>query len=119
MDLFHALGKVLYAKREEGAAENDSALKPELRRSPLLSDPEEVLSRAPASPESFSCFLHQNYPPFFTAVGDLAEAADRISRADPFFVEWTVRNWLAIPKTWKVILGKRLNFCSSTRARPP
>ncbi len=86
LDLFHALGKVLYCKREE-------VTKPFMTNASmpaLLFDPEEVLERAPASPESFTCFLHQNYPTFFSSVDDLASGAEFLSLADQLFVEWTV-----------------------------
>ncbi len=106
LDLFHALGKVLYCKREEGGGGGHPSARP-LSRSNLLFDPEEVLDRAPTSPESFACFLHQNYPPFFSKMEDLAEAAGRISDADQLFVEWTVG---------KTVFGKSVWICPTNIA---
>ena len=42
---------------------------------------------------SFVSFLHQNYVDFFGNIDNLANAADYLSLAEPFFDEWTVRPW--------------------------
>ena len=97
LDLFHAIGKVLYCKREEGAKNS---------RGKLLSNPEEILQAAPMTPDSFTCFLHQSYLDFFTNMDDLAAAADHYSLADSFFNEWTVKIFLQL----KFALSVRLKF---------
>ena len=84
-------GKVLYCKREDALSPTDEHLRVSNRRKPLQNSPEELLERAPATPSSLACFLHQSYPEFYSSsVSDLAGAADAISLADPLFVEWTV-----------------------------
>jgi cell cycle checkpoint protein len=91
LDMFHAIGKVLYCKREE--LPEDHALPAHLeekRRRPLLSHPQELLEKTPMTEDSFACFLHHNCPDFFSGMNDIADAVDTLSLADPFFNQWTV-----------------------------
>ena len=60
-----------------------------MKRRPLLSHPQELLEKTPMTEDSFATFLHQNYPPFFSSVGDYADAAETLSLSDEFFGEWT------------------------------
>ena len=91
LDLFHAIGKVLYCKREEEVLALNKLRGPK-HRAPLQNNPEAVLAKAPMSEDSFACFLHQSYADFFSKMDDLADAAEYFSAADPLFNEWTVRN---------------------------
>lgn len=90
LDTFHAIGKILYCKRQEDLLLKTRSVDVRFRRPPLISNPDEVLSRISMSGDSFTCFLHQSYPDFFSKLDDLAEAADHFSIADPFFHEWAV-----------------------------
>lgn len=85
LDLFHALGKVLYAKREDQTMMKGSAGRPA-----LLFNPEEVLDSAPISNDAFICFLHQNYLNFFSQMDDIAQAMEYFDLGDNFSNEWTV-----------------------------
>ena len=67
--MFHALGKILYAKRTD---QMESASLPanlsEHSRKMLKSNPDEVIEKTTLSHDAFNCFLHHNCPPFFTKV---------------------------------------------------
>ena len=92
IDLFHAIGKVLYAKRSEEKESQSllpSHLKPKIRHK-LSFDPNELMNNIPMSTDSFTMFLHQSYLDFFTNIKDLSQAAESFSLSDPFFHEWTV-----------------------------
>ena len=115
IDLFHAIGKVLYCKREEdeeGAkslAEDMNLLPHKLQkisgplsyaRRALKVNPEELLEHIPIStPDAFTAFLHQSYLDFFggdTGIHDVANAAESLSLADPFFNEWVSTGKIAL-----------------------
>ena len=91
LDLFHAMGKVLYCKRhpndEKGLIGGKHLSK---SRKSLQFDPQEVLDKSPMSTESFVCFLHQNYLDFFSDIQQVSDAIDYLSVSDLFFTEWTV-----------------------------
>ena len=93
LDLFHAIGKVLYCKRTEEMESREKKVlsQTDKRRYKLEIDPEELLENIPMSAHSFTAFLHQSYADFFTNIKDLANAAENLSICDPFFNEWTVR----------------------------
>ena len=100
LQLFHALGKVLYSKR--GEAEESWQLPQLLKkhaRNQLQACPEEVvplirpvfLKSLPVTQvielsgmtsDSFCCFLHHNSPPFYTDIHDFSRLADAFSEAD-------------------------------------
>ena len=73
LGLFHALGKMLYNKRDEdrGAIHSPSALADNLndvlKRPPMTYDPEDVLSRAALGAETTTAFLFENFPDFMSA----------------------------------------------------
>ena len=90
MDLFHAIGKVLYCKRTDEIESREKSLCQNKTRFKLEIDPEELLENIPTSANSFTAFLHQSYTDFFTNMKDLAGAAENLSICDPFFHEWTV-----------------------------
>ena len=95
LDMFHAIGKVLYCKRSTDSLEEFPVPenKVSLKRSPLMSNPEEILLTSPLSEDSLTCFLHQSYTSFFGKIDDLANAADQLSFADGFFNEWLVKHF--------------------------
>ncbi|KAJ2883021.1 Cell cycle checkpoint protein rad17 [Coemansia aciculifera] len=79
LDLFHALGKVLYAKRESPHMSNDNS---GLARGRLESHPDEILDRMPLDPSTFTLYVHENYADFCTSIDEVAHAADYFSEAD-------------------------------------
>ncbi|KAJ2027836.1 RFC checkpoint protein Rad17 [Coemansia sp. S3946] len=79
LDLFHALGKVLYAKREVPNAPNDNS---GLARGRLESHPDEVLDKTPVDLSTFGLYVHENYTDFCTSIDEAAQSADCFSEAD-------------------------------------
>ncbi|OBZ88643.1 Cell cycle checkpoint protein RAD17 [Choanephora cucurbitarum] len=68
LDLFHAVGKVLYGKRNpDGTFE---------------SKPEHIFDKLPVDPDLFNAFLHQNSLAFFDEIEAVADAFDYLSVAD-------------------------------------
>lgn len=90
LDLFHAIGKVLYCKRTEELESTPRYQLPDdkLRKS-LQMNPEELMNNLPLSGNAFTTFLHQSYPDFFSNIKNLSSAAENLSFADSFFNEWT------------------------------
>ncbi|KAH8555650.1 Rad17 cell cycle checkpoint protein-domain-containing protein [Umbelopsis sp. PMI_123] len=68
LDLFHALGKVLYAKRTAKGA--------------LQSVPEDILASLCVPEQTFVLWLHQNYLPFMDDMDSCASAVDCLSLAN-------------------------------------
>ena len=89
LDLFHAIGKVLYCKRTEESENSKFVDKTKLRKK-LMTDPEELMENIPTSEDNFTAFLHQSYGDFFTDIKDLSQAVENLSFSDNFFNEWTV-----------------------------
>ncbi|KAJ2797783.1 Cell cycle checkpoint protein rad17 [Coemansia furcata] len=79
LDLFHALGKVLYAKRELPNSPTDNS---GLARGRLESDPDEVLDKTPVDLSTFGLYVHENYADFCTGIDEAARSADCFSEAD-------------------------------------
>ena len=112
IDLFHAIGKVLYCKREEDKAGNESKVRDNEKlprrlqnmkgsmtyaRSKLKINPEELLEHIPmSSPASFTAFLHHSYLDFSAGIHEVAEAAESLSYADPFFNEWMTTSKISL-----------------------
>ncbi|KAI8802346.1 Rad17 cell cycle checkpoint protein-domain-containing protein [Cladochytrium replicatum] len=103
--LFHALGKVLYNKRED--ADNFCPKSLDLQiyqrpterftypdhmklfeRAPMKIDPEFVIESSHNDPATFVLFLQQNYPRFFTSIDDILSASTYFSDADVLFGSW-------------------------------
>ncbi|KAJ2716953.1 RFC checkpoint protein Rad17 [Coemansia spiralis] len=74
LDMFHALGKVMYAKRLPAQGSG--------KRGQLESDPDEVLDRLPTDLGTFGLFVHENYVDFCTSMGEASAAAESMSDAD-------------------------------------
>eukprot|EP00939_MAST-03C_sp_MAST-3C-sp1_P005093 g5093.t1 len=73
---FHAVGKILYAKRCGGDM-NESSSRP-----PLAFDPESVVERSGLDASRCLDFVHHNCPEFFTQVEDLAATVSHFCDAD-------------------------------------
>ncbi len=80
--LFRALGKFLYSKRLEEKCEGSG-------RGALAFDLEEVIEKSAVEPDTFTLFLHHNYPTFFVANMDfLARTANDFSFSDSLLRNW-------------------------------
>uniref|UniRef100_A0A8C8VI82 Cell cycle checkpoint protein RAD17 n=1 Tax=Pelusios castaneus TaxID=367368 RepID=A0A8C8VI82_9SAUR len=92
--LFHALGKILYCKREPRSDSEFLRLPSHLseyERDALLVQPEDVVEKSHMPGDLFNLFLHQNYVDFFTDIDDLVRASEYLSTADFLCSNWNSR----------------------------
>ncbi|NXL65167.1 RAD17 protein, partial [Chordeiles acutipennis] len=92
--LFHALGKIIYCKREP-VSESDFPQLPahlsEHHRDTLLIQPEEIVEKSHMSGSMFNLYLHQNYVDFFSDIDDVVRASEYLSTADVLCSNWSTR----------------------------
>ncbi|KAM9167666.1 cell cycle checkpoint protein RAD17 isoform 1-T1 [Mergus octosetaceus] len=92
--LFHALGKIIYCKREP-LSESEVLQLPshlsEYRRDTLLIQPEVIVEKSHMSGSMFNLYLHQNYVEFFTDIDDVVRASEYLSTADVLCSNWNSR----------------------------
>ncbi|NWV37004.1 RAD17 protein, partial [Grantiella picta] len=92
--LFHALGKIIYCKRE-AVSEAESPQLPahlsEHRRDTLLIQPEDIVEKSHMSGSMFNLYLHQNYVDFFSDIDDVVRASEYLSTADVICSDWSTR----------------------------
>lgn len=82
LDYIHAMGKVLYARRElpRANSRNDSGIK---GRGRLESSPDEILDKMPMDPSTFRLFVQENYLDICTGgIDEVAAIAEQFSDAD-------------------------------------
>ncbi|KAM6289942.1 cell cycle checkpoint protein RAD17 [Aegotheles albertisi] len=94
--LFHALGKILYCKREPlSESELEFPQLPahlsEYRRDTLLIQPEDIVEKSHMSGSLFNLYIHQNYVDFFTDIDDVVRASEYLSTADVLCSNWSTR----------------------------
>ena len=135
IDLFHAIGKVLYCKREgeenaQSAASDFDLLPRKLQhpktnityeRRKLKINPEELLEHIPMSgPGAFTAFLHHSYLDFFggsNGIHEVADAAESLSYADPFFNEWVSNGKISLSEYGGLITIRGLCHSSPNMTR--
>ncbi|NWR95105.1 RAD17 protein, partial [Furnarius figulus] len=92
--LFHALGKIIYCKREP-ASEAEFPQLPahlsEFHRDTLLIQPEDIVDKSHMSGAMFNLYLHQNYVDFFSDIDDVVRASEYLSTADVLCSNWSTR----------------------------
>ncbi|XP_051499085.1 cell cycle checkpoint protein RAD17 isoform X2 [Apus apus] len=92
--LFHALGKIIYCKRE-AVSESEFPQLPahlsEHRRDTLLIQPEDIVEKSHMSGSMFNLYLHQNYVDFFSDIDDVVRASEYMSTADVLCSNWSTR----------------------------
>ncbi|XP_071588445.1 cell cycle checkpoint protein RAD17 isoform X4 [Heliangelus exortis] len=92
--LFHALGKILYSKREP-VSESEFPQLPahlsEYRRDTLLIQPEDIVEKSHMPGSMFNLYLHQNYVDFFSDIDDVVRASEYLSAADVLCSNWSTR----------------------------
>ncbi|XP_032625432.1 cell cycle checkpoint protein RAD17 isoform X2 [Chelonoidis abingdonii] len=89
--LFHALGKILYCKREPLSDSEFPRLPSRLseyERDILLVHPEDIVEKSHMPGDLFNLYLHQNYVDFFTDIDDLVRASEYLSTADFLCSNW-------------------------------
>ncbi|NXY42527.1 RAD17 protein, partial [Ceuthmochares aereus] len=92
--LFHALGKIIYCKREPVSESEFPQLPAHLsayHRDTLLIQPEDVVEKSHVSGGMFNLYLHQNYVDFFSDIDDVVRASEYLSTADVFCSNWSTR----------------------------
>ncbi|XP_061225263.1 cell cycle checkpoint protein RAD17 isoform X5 [Neopsephotus bourkii] len=92
--LFHALGKIIYCKRDP-VSESEFPQLPahlsEYRRDTLLIQPEDIVEKSHMSGSMFNLYLHQNYVDFFSDIDDVVRASEYLSTADVLCSNWSTR----------------------------
>ncbi|KAF4797014.1 Cell cycle checkpoint protein RAD17 [Turdus rufiventris] len=90
--LFHALGKIIYCKREAVSEAECPQLPPHLsehHRDTLLIQPEDIVEKSHMSGSMFNLYLHQNYVDFFSDIDDVVKASEYLSTADVLCSNWS------------------------------
>ncbi|KAI9493629.1 Rad17 cell cycle checkpoint protein-domain-containing protein [Zychaea mexicana] len=101
LDLFHAIGKVLYAKRD--------------LQGRLESPPEQTFDLLPVDSSTFQAFLYANIPKYFDSddISSCAKALDWISLADSMT---STESWMdSTPSQYQCLLAMRGAMQSRTR----
>jgi len=118
LGLFHALGKVLYAKRRP--EKELEPLAPHLerhRRNKLEAVPEQVFDKACISEDGFANFLHHNYPAFYTSVQDVDRLASYLSEADLLLQDWGITGKMDIKEYGLSVSTRSIMFCNQNPAK--
>ena len=85
LSMFHALGKLIHAKRKPLCQDTIEETKMwDDGRGPLEFDPEDILSRSGMAVGSAVSFLSYHCPDYFTDITEMSRAFDRFSEADMF-----------------------------------
>ena len=112
--MFHALGKILYNKRED---QTESGVLPahleDNRRRLMKSNPDEVVEKSTLSADAFTCFLHHNYPPFYTQLEDVARLSEYLSTSDMFLSEWSHGGKISLTEYGGMISARSVMFCNT------
>lgn len=90
--LFHALGKILYCKRDQSLKSDADILPPHLKqfeRDPTQADAEDVFERTSLSADAFSMFLQENCLSFISDMKVAAEGSFWFSEADMYSSFWS------------------------------
>ncbi|CAL1269859.1 unnamed protein product [Larinioides sclopetarius] len=89
--LFHALGKILYCKRDPSLKSEIDILPATMKlleRDPLISNPEEVYEKTSISADAFMLFLEENYLSFIEDIKIVSDSSAWLSEADVFSSYW-------------------------------
>jgi len=118
LGLFHALGKVLYAKRgPEPETEPLPAHLEKHRRNNLQAVPEQVFEKACISEDGFCSFLHHNYPSFYTSVQDTDRLARYFSDCDLLLQEWGSTGKMDVKEYGLSVCARAVMFCNQNPAK--
>jgi len=112
--MFHALGKILYAKRSDQVEKFPLPKHLEKHtRKVLKSNPDEVIEKTTLSPDPFNCFLHHNYPPFFTKIQDVQRLSEYFSVSDLFLNEWGTTGKMSLTEYGGSVAARAVMFCNT------
>uniref|UniRef100_A0A6A7G1D6 Cell cycle checkpoint protein RAD17-like n=1 Tax=Hirondellea gigas TaxID=1518452 RepID=A0A6A7G1D6_9CRUS len=96
LEMFRAIGKVLYCKRSESdpAQKLPEHLQRE-ERVPAIENAEVILDKCPLMPTTFLSFLHHNYSSFVPDVDAALTAISYLTDADVLLGHWTEKDVLS------------------------
>ncbi|KAF8773629.1 Cell cycle checkpoint protein RAD17 like protein [Argiope bruennichi] len=118
--LFHALGKILYCKRDP-ALKSETDILPatmkSLERDPLISNPEEVYEKTSISADAFMLFLQENYLSFVEDIKIVSESSAWLSEADVFSAYWNGQDTLNDYAVSLASRGLMFNMVSNSLGR--
>lgn len=119
---FHALGRLLYAKRENIHSKSSMILKRSIYRSPLSFDPEEALDNSDMSIENCIEFLGFHAPSFFTDEMELSNAfswfSDAATLLDRKFETGNIQSDTIFPHEYAKSLSSRAVAYSNRNPAP-
>ncbi|GBM29232.1 Cell cycle checkpoint protein RAD17 [Araneus ventricosus] len=122
--LFHALGKILYCKRDPSLKSEIDILPvtmKSLERDPLISNPEEVYEKTSVSANAFMLFLEENYLSFIEDIKIVSESSAWLSEADVFSSYWNGQETLndyAVSLASRGLMFNMVSTSSGRRWRP-
>ncbi|RCN28477.1 hypothetical protein ANCCAN_25777 [Ancylostoma caninum] len=93
-ELFHMLGVLLYAKRENDGVyfpETELLVREELRRPPSTREINDVLEMSKTSADTVMMFLHEHEPNFSGSIAATRKVFDAMSFCDSISTEWEAR----------------------------
>ncbi|XP_054716567.1 cell cycle checkpoint protein RAD17-like [Uloborus diversus] len=122
--LFHALGKILYCKRDASSKTERDVLPmhmKHLERDPPLSNAEEVYEKTSISGSGFCLFLQENYIPFIKDIETAANCSLWMSGADVLSAYWNgtdVMNDYAVSLATRGLMFNITYSATGNRWRP-
>ncbi|KAJ1371026.1 hypothetical protein KIN20_032895 [Parelaphostrongylus tenuis] len=93
-ELFHMLGALLYAKRQNNNPETsrqEDTVREELRRPPPTREINDILDMSRASPDTVMMFLHEHEPKFSGTIAATRKVFDAMSISDALLNSWENR----------------------------
>ncbi|KFM61658.1 Cell cycle checkpoint protein RAD17, partial [Stegodyphus mimosarum] len=110
--LFHALGKILYCKRDPSLKSEKDVLPGHMKcfeRDTLLANAEEVYQKTAISAEGFTLFLQENYIVFTEDINVASDCSQWLSEADVISNDWNSRE--AMNEYLVSLSARGLMFC--------
>ncbi|PRD34160.1 UNVERIFIED_CONTAM: Rad17 [Trichonephila clavipes] len=121
--LFHALGKILYCKRDPSLNSERDVLPATMKsfeRDPLIENPEDVYQKTSISADGFNLFLQENYLSFIEDINIVANASVWFSEADVLSSYWNAQETLheySVSLASRGLMFNIVSCCSGRRWR--
>merc|ERR1712066_916634 len=84
-------------------------------RKVLKSNPDEVIDKATLSHDAFNCFLHHNYPPFFSKMADSERVSEYLSVSDLFLKEWSHGGKVSLSEYGGIVGARGVMFSNTEK----
>jgi len=111
LDIFHGLGKILYAKREQEFEEGYLPTHLESkRRQKLEANPEAVFEMTSMEEEPFCCYLHHSYPHFYSDISEASKLMEYISLGDTLLQDWGISGKINIKQYGVSMVSRAVMF---------